>query len=107
MSRAFCFEKIIYFFVFSYFFKNQGNNQNNFKKIKKSKQIEAFIFLFFVFLLKFLGPSLKKICCFSIFVFFNYFFKIKQIIQKIKNYFTSSDPHHDMLGGGCQVRVVI
>ena len=21
--------------------------------------------------------------------------------------FTSSDPHHDMLGGGCQVRVVI
>ena len=26
---------------------------------------------------------------------------------KITNYFTSSDPHHDMLGGGCQVRVVI
>ena len=26
---------------------------------------------------------------------------------KQKNYFTSSDPHHDMLGGGCQVRVVI
>ena len=26
---------------------------------------------------------------------------------KKKNYFTSSDPHHDMLGGGCQVRVVI
>ena len=25
----------------------------------------------------------------------------------INNYFTSSDPHHDMLGGGCQVRVVI
>ena len=24
-----------------------------------------------------------------------------------KKYFTSSDPHHDMLGGGCQVRVVI
>ena len=24
-----------------------------------------------------------------------------------KNYFTSSDPHHDMLGGGCQARVVI
>ena len=24
-----------------------------------------------------------------------------------KNYFTSSDPHHDMLGGGCQVMVVI
>ena len=24
-----------------------------------------------------------------------------------KSYFTSSDPHHDMLGGGCQVRVVI
>ena len=23
------------------------------------------------------------------------------------NYFTSSDPHHDMLGGGCQVGVVI
>ena len=23
------------------------------------------------------------------------------------NYFTSSDPHHDMLGGGCQVRVII
>ena len=27
--------------------------------------------------------------------------------QTKKNYFTSSDPHHDMLGGGCQVRVVI
>ena len=27
--------------------------------------------------------------------------------RQIKNYFTSSDPHHDMLGGGCQVRVVI
>ena len=26
---------------------------------------------------------------------------------KNKNYFTSSDPHHDMLGGGCQVKVVI
>ena len=26
---------------------------------------------------------------------------------KNQNYFTSSDPHHDMLGGGCQVRVVI
>ena len=25
----------------------------------------------------------------------------------LHNYFTSSDPHHDMLGGGCQVRVVI
>ena len=24
-----------------------------------------------------------------------------------ENYFTSSDPHHDMLGGGCQVGVVI
>ena len=28
-------------------------------------------------------------------------------IPKIENYFTSSDPHHDMLGEGCQVRVVI
>ena len=27
--------------------------------------------------------------------------------RRKKNYFTSSDPHHDMLGGGCQVRVVI
>ena len=27
--------------------------------------------------------------------------------NKKSNYFTSSDPHHDMLGGGCQVRVVI
>ena len=27
--------------------------------------------------------------------------------RNTKNYFTSSDPHHDMLGGGCQVRVVI
>ena len=27
--------------------------------------------------------------------------------SKKTNYFTSSDPHHDMLGGGCQVRVVI
>ena len=24
-----------------------------------------------------------------------------------ENYFTSSDPHHDMLGGGCQAKVVI
>ena len=29
------------------------------------------------------------------------------IKENKKNYFTSSDPHHDMLGGGCQVRVVI
>ena len=27
-------------------------------------------------------------------------------VLALKNYFTSSDPHHDMLGGGCQVRVV-
>ena len=27
--------------------------------------------------------------------------------KNAKNYFTSSDPHHDMLGGGCQVRVNI
>ena len=32
--------------------------------------------------------------------------KMLQGKQKL-NYFTSSDPHHDMLGGGCQVRVVI
>ena len=30
-----------------------------------------------------------------------------QDLGKKTNYFTSSDPHHDMLGGGCQVRVVI
>ena len=30
-----------------------------------------------------------------------------QRVRSFKNYFTSSDPHHDMLGGGCQVRVVI
>ena len=29
------------------------------------------------------------------------------IIVLYYNYFTSSDPYHDMLGGGCQVRVVI
>ena len=28
-------------------------------------------------------------------------------IGQVENYFTSSAPHHDMLGGGCQVRVVI
>ena len=28
----------------------------------------------------------------------------KEILYK--NYFTSSDPHHDMLGEGCQVGVV-
>ena len=33
--------------------------------------------------------------------------QIPQGPQKKTNYFTSSDPHHDMLGGGCQVRVVI
>ena len=32
--------------------------------------------------------------------------KQKEIKTK-ENYFTSSDPHHDMLGGGCQGRVVI
>ena len=34
-------------------------------------------------------------------------FCIQQWTYKKSNYFTSSDPHHDMLGGGCQVRVVI
>jgi len=29
------------------------------------------------------------------------------MLKRQKNYFTSSDPHHDMLGGGCQVRVVV
>ena len=33
-------------------------------------------------------------------------YPLSNLILK-KNYFTSSDPHHDMLGGGCQVRVVI
>ena len=35
---------------------------------------------------------------------------INGVIRSIfrgENYFTSSDPHHDMSGGGCQVRVVI
>ena len=35
-----------------------------------------------------------------------YYMKL-QFQTKKQNYFTSSDPHHDMLGGGCQVRVVI
>ena len=30
-------------------------------------------------------------------------FKLQKTMWK--NYFTSSDPHHDMLGEGCQVRV--
>ena len=42
----------------------------------------------------------------SIFVSSFSFFCLVVVFQK-KNYFTSSDPHHDMLGGGCQVRVVI
>ena len=33
--------------------------------------------------------------------------RVWYIGNKNRNYFTSSDPHHDMLGGGCQVRVVI
>ena len=35
--------------------------------------------------------------------------RLKQVSYNIfkSNYFTSSDPHHDMLGGGCQVRDVI
>ena len=33
--------------------------------------------------------------------------KKKGLEWEHENYFTSSDPHHDMLGGGCQVRVVI
>ena len=32
---------------------------------------------------------------------------LQAVATQKKNYFTSSDPHHDMLGGGCQVRVVI
>ena len=32
---------------------------------------------------------------------------LKREMNTRQNYFTSSDPHHDMLGGGCQVRVVI
>ena len=34
-------------------------------------------------------------------------FELSMNPEKKINYFTSSDPHHDMLGGGCQVRVVI
>ena len=33
--------------------------------------------------------------------------KIYIYIYIKKNYLTSSDPYHDMSGGGCQVRVVI
>ena len=33
--------------------------------------------------------------------------RVVTLQNQITNYFTSSDPHHDMLGGGCQVRVVI
>ena len=32
---------------------------------------------------------------------------VPEVSKVDPNYFTSSDPHHDMLGGGCQVRVVI
>ena len=34
-------------------------------------------------------------------------FSMHVVKKNLKNYFTSSDPHHDMLGGGCQVRVAI
>ena len=34
-------------------------------------------------------------------------FSTKNQTKNRFNYFTSSDPHHDMLSGGCQVRVVI
>ena len=34
-------------------------------------------------------------------------YKLMYVCKKEISYFTSSDPHHDMLGGGCQVRVVI
>ena len=34
-------------------------------------------------------------------------YTVLHLRKKWTNYFTSSDPHHDMLGGGCQVRVVI
>ena len=36
-----------------------------------------------------------------------FFFDYRRLVKNRKNYFTSSDPHHDMFGGGCQVRVVI
>ena len=42
-----------------------------------------------------------------IYTSFNGMFVFAGFPKKEKNYFTSSDPHHDMLGGGCQVRVVI
>ena len=41
------------------------------------------------------------------FVLLLYYWKIDKWFRSYTNYFTSSDPHHDMLGGGCQVRVVI
>ena len=37
----------------------------------------------------------------------SYHIVVDGICSIMSNYFTSSDPHHDMLGGGCQVRVVI
>ena len=67
---------ILCFFTVIFYFKNQGNNQNNFKKIKKVNKSRSLSFLFFVFFLKFLGPSLKKIWCFSI-LFFQLFFQNK------------------------------
>ena len=42
-----------------------------------------------------------------VFVFHLYFHPKNEKKTLRENYFTSSDPHHDMLGGGCQVRVVI
>ena len=33
--------------------------------------------------------------------------QMSTLFASSEKYFTSSDPHHDMLGGGCQVRVVI
>ena len=62
---------IFCFFTVIFYFKNQGNNQNNFKKIKKSKQIEVFIFFVFCILFEIPGAKPQKDL-----VFFNFVFSI-------------------------------
>ena len=79
-----------------------------------SEPIEAVIArcIFFIYLLYL--PTPGSICLSrSVYLSLSIYLSIDQTIAGINkktstlNYFTSSDPHHDMLGGGCQVRVVI
>ena len=85
------------------------------KKTKKApkrskeqrKQWTTYIFLVFFSNQNSQKAKTKEHILGGILLFLLFFFSRGKNKKETKNYFTSSDPHHDMLGGGCQVRVVI